>query len=148
LNAAALQGSTGWRTGLTSDGSLCYPLTVQDTCSRFFRRLYNHQRPQESLRQNTPASVYEPATRPFPDPLPEITYPDHFEVRLVSQDSTIRWKSQKVFVSHLLGRLYVGLEQINDELWSVFFGPVHLGWLDEPTIALWTSPAASADPDL
>jgi len=38
---------------------------------------------------------------------------------------------QKVFVSHLLGRLYVGLEEVGDGVWSVFFGPVHLGWLDE-----------------
>ena len=36
-----------------------------------------------------------------------------------------------VFVSHLLGRLYVGLEEVGDGIWSVFFGPVHLGWLDE-----------------
>ncbi|MEK9500595.1 hypothetical protein WI372_06370, partial [Gemmatimonadota bacterium DH-20] len=25
----------------------------------------------------------------------------------------------------------VGLEQIGDEVWAVYFGPVHLGWLDE-----------------
>jgi hypothetical protein len=25
----------------------------------------------------------------------------------------------------------VGLEQISEEVWSVFYGPVHLGWLDE-----------------
>ncbi len=61
----------------------------------------------------------------------EITYPEHFELRLVSQDSTIRWKGQKVFVSHILGRLYIGLEEVGDGVWSVFFGPVHLGWLDE-----------------
>jgi hypothetical protein len=49
----------------------------------------------------------------------------------VSQDSTIRWKSSKIFVSHLLGREEVGLEEAGDGVWSVFFGPVHLGWLDE-----------------
>jgi hypothetical protein len=52
-------------------------------------------------------------------------------VRLVSQDSTIRWKNRKVFVSHLLGREDVGLEEVGDGAWSVFFGGVHLGWLDE-----------------
>jgi hypothetical protein len=55
----------------------------------------------------------------------------HFEIRRVSQDSTIRWKCRKVFVSHLLEREDVGLQEVGEGLWSVFFGPVHLGWLDE-----------------
>ncbi len=93
--------------------------------------MYNEERPHEALEQRTPASVYEPSLRPLPKKPPEITYPEHFELRLVSQDSTIRWKSQKVFVSHFLGRLYIGLEEVGDRVWSGFFGPVHLGWLDE-----------------
>ncbi len=83
------------------------------------------------MDQQTPASVYEPSLRPFPWRPPEITYPDHFELRLVSQDSTIRREGQKVWVSQLLGRLTVGLEEVGDRAWSVFFGPVHLGWPDE-----------------
>ncbi len=106
-------------------------LPAQQRAFNAFRSVYNEQRPHEALEQRTPRTVYEPSVRPFPRRLPEITYPDHFELRLVSQDSTIRWKGQKVFVSHLLGRLYVGLEEVGDGVWSVFFGPVHLGWLDE-----------------
>jgi hypothetical protein len=63
-----------------------------------------------------------------PDPF---AYPGHFEVRLVAQDSTIRWNNQKVFVSHLLARKDVGLEEVGEKVWSVYFGPIHLGWLDE-----------------
>jgi putative transposase len=106
-------------------------LTAQQRHFNDFRHLYNDERPHEALGQRTPASLYRPSLRPFPNRRPEISYPDHFEIRLVSQDSTIRWKSQKVFVSHLLGRLEVGLEEVGDGLWSVFFGPMHLGWLDE-----------------
>ena len=106
-------------------------LTAQQRAFNDFRRVYNQERPHEALDQQTPASIYEPSLTPYPRRPPEITYPDHFEFRLVSQDSTIRWKGQKVFVSHLLGRHYVGLEEVGDGLWSVFFGPVHLGWLDE-----------------
>ena len=51
--------------------------------------------------------------------------------RLVSGDSTLRWKSRKVLVSSLLKYRAVGLEQIEANVWSVYFGPVHLGWLDE-----------------
>ena len=79
----------------------------------------------------TPSAIYQPSPRPFSERPVPIEYPPHFETRLVSGDSTMRWKCRKVFVSYLLQRYEVGLEQIGDGLWSVFFGPVHLGWLDE-----------------
>jgi hypothetical protein len=34
-----------------------------------------------------------------------------------------------VLVSHLLAGEYVGLEQVADDIWAVYFGPVSLGWL-------------------
>lgn len=34
-------------------------------------------------------------------------------------------------MSNLLARDYIGLEEVGEGLWSVYFGPVHLGWLDE-----------------
>ncbi|MDP2857073.1 MAG: hypothetical protein Q8P50_03745 [Bacillota bacterium] len=49
----------------------------------------------------------------------------------MSGDCTLRWKVRKVFVSSLLKHTIVGLEQISEDVWSVFYGPVHLGWLDE-----------------
>jgi putative transposase len=96
-----------------------------------FRTLFNHERPHQALGQERPASRYTPSPRPYGEHPEPISYPPHFEVRLVSQDSTLRWKNRKVFVSHLLGREEVGLEEVGDGVWSVFFGGVHLGWLDE-----------------
>ena len=40
-------------------------------------------------------------------------------------------EDRAVFVSSLLKGLSVGIEQVGDGVWSVYFGPVHLGWLDE-----------------
>ena len=34
-----------------------------------------------------------------------------------------------VNVSHLLGREYIGLEEIGDGIWAVYFASVPLGWL-------------------
>ena len=79
----------------------------------------------------TPSEVYRPSVRPFTDHPEPLEYPGHFEIRRVSGDATLRWKSRKVFVSSLLKRHFVGLEQVGDGVWSVYFGPVHLGWLDE-----------------
>ena len=94
-----------------------------------FRSDYNEVRPHEALGQRTPASAYEPSPRPFSTRLHTPDYPAHFEVRKVSDNGGIRWSCAWVNVSHLLGGEFVGLEQIADDIWAVFFGPVSLGWL-------------------
>jgi hypothetical protein len=48
----------------------------------------------------------------------------------IDQNHTRR-RNQKVFVSNLLKREYAGLEDVEEGLRSVCFGPVHLGWLGE-----------------
>lgn len=95
-----------------------------------FKTMFNDERPHEALDMETPGSLYHPSRRP-PQRTAAYSYPDHFEVRKVSQDKTIRWKSRKVCVSQLLCLEYVGLEEVVSDVWSVFFGPIHLGWLDE-----------------
>ena len=96
-----------------------------------FRRVYNFERPHEGLDMGTPSVIYRPSDRSLPRRPEPLQYPGHYEVRRVSGDATLRWKSRKVFVSSLLKGLTVGLEQVGDGAWSVYFGPVHLGWLDE-----------------
>lgn len=96
-----------------------------------FRRIYNDERPHEALNLETPASVYRPSPRPYIDRPPELEYPGHYELRLVAGDNTIKWKTRKVFVSGLLRHRVVGLEQVGDGLWAVYYGPLRLGWLDE-----------------
>ena len=79
----------------------------------------------------TPAAIYRSSARPYPERPAPLEYPAHFEVRQVSQDATLRWRNRKVFVSSLLKRKLVGLEQIGDSAWAVYFGAVRLGWLHE-----------------
>jgi len=106
-------------------------LNAQQVRFNQFRREYNEQRPHEALGQETPASVYRPSSRQLPDKLPPLEYPGHFEVRLVSRNSGIRWKRRWVCVTHTLAGEYVGLEEVGDGLWDVYFGPLKLGRMDE-----------------
>ena len=94
-----------------------------------FRADFNDIRPHQALHQQPPATVYEPSTRPFPSKLQTPEYPAHFETRKVSSNGGVRWHSAWINVSHLLGREYIGLEEIADDVWAVYFGPVSLGWL-------------------
>lgn len=85
-----------------------------------FREEFNNERPHEALDQETPASIYEPSRREMPNKLPPLEYPDRFEVR-----------NDWVNVSIVCAGEYVGLEEIDDGIWNVYFGPLKLGWLHE-----------------
>jgi putative transposase len=106
-------------------------LVAQQRKFNRFRTQYNYERPHEALEQQTPAAVYEPSPRPMPTKLPPLQYPDRFEVRYVSANGGIRWNSAWVNVSIVCAGEYVGLEEIDDGLWNVYFGPLKLGRLHE-----------------
>ena len=101
-----------------------------------FREEYNQDRPHEALDQDTPASRYHPSPRKMPSKLPSIDYPAHYEVRLVSRNGGIRWNCQWVNVTQALGGEHVGLEEIDNDLWDVYFGPLRLGRLNERTLRI------------
>jgi putative transposase len=96
-----------------------------------FREEFNHVRPHEALDQQTPASFYQSSPREMPNKLPPLEYPDRFEVRYVSTNGGIRWNSAWVNVSIVCAGEYVGLEEIDDGIWAVYFGPLKLGRLHE-----------------
>lgn len=91
---------------------------------------YNELRPHEALGMKPPVSVYQPSQRQMPSRLPEVTYPDHFEIRLVSNNGGIRWNSRWVNISHVLKKQYVGLEEVGDGIFDVHFGFLRLGRFD------------------
>lgn len=96
-----------------------------------FRQEFNNDRPHEALDMETPADRYECSPRPMPDRLPPLEYPDRFEVRYVSANGGIRWNNDHVPVSITCVGEYVGLEEIDDGIWDVYFGPLKLGRLLE-----------------
>lgn len=101
-----------------------------------FRREYNEVRPHEGIELQTPATLYEVSTKRLPKAIPPLIYPAHFETRLVSKNSGIRWNSQWVAVSQTCAGLHVGLEQVDHGLWDVYLGPVKLGRLLEECLRI------------
>ena len=75
--------------------------------------------------------MYTPSPRELPRKLLDVEYPGHYEVRYVSTNGGIRWKCAWVNVSTAPGRQYVGLEEVGDGVWDVYFSSVKLGRLDE-----------------
>lgn len=106
-------------------------LRAQQRKFNAFRQEYNHVRPHEALKLETPASIYQASPRPFPKKLPALGYPAHFETRYVSYNGGIRWNCDLVNVSITCAGQWVSLEEIDNGIWNVYFGPIKLGRLIE-----------------
>jgi len=106
-------------------------LAAQQRKFNTFREEFNNERPHEALDQQTPASHYRPSNREMPSKLPPLVYPDRFEVRYVSANGGIRWNRGWINVSTVCIGEYVGLEEIDNGIWNVYFGPLKLGRLIE-----------------
>jgi putative transposase len=119
----------------TLKGEVCRPpqscLATQQRAFNVFRRLYNDERPHEALGNRPPAALYRPSSRSYTGTLPPVEYPGHFLVKRVTNAGTIRLKKRLLFLSNALQQHPVGLEEVDDGIWSIHFCHVLLGRVDE-----------------
>ena len=98
-----------------------------------FRHDYNHNRPHESLGQQTPAQHYRPSPRPMPAQVPEPWYDADHDVRRVRANGEIKRQGETVFVSSALSGEPVGLLPLHHRHWLLRFAAIDLGILDRQT---------------
>ncbi|MEW5995243.1 MAG: IS481 family transposase [Candidatus Zixiibacteriota bacterium] len=98
-----------------------------------FRYDYNYERPHESLGQQPPVRYYQPSPRPYPLLLPEMVYPNDMLVRSVKKQGDIWWQGRHVYLSQTLAGERVGLQQVADDRWDIYFGPIRLAQLNATT---------------
>jgi transposase InsO family protein len=92
-----------------------------------FRADYNDRRPHEALGQKPPASCYEPSLRPMPARLQEPEYGSEFRVRRANKDGSFSWKGALLPAGRPLRNQPVGLREIDNDEWELFYGPVLIG---------------------
>ena len=63
--------------------------------------------------------------------MPALEYPDHFVVKRVTNAGTIRFTTRLLYLSPALRQHCIGLEEIDDGIWSLYFCNVLLGRIDE-----------------
>jgi len=95
-----------------------------------FRHEFNYDRPHEALDKKTPASVYEPSPRRFPEKVREPEYDHGVEVRTVRHSGDIRFKRNYYFISELLAGERVGLVEAADGKHEIRLGFHPIGILD------------------
>lgn len=96
-----------------------------------FRKLYNEERPHEALGQSPPARHYAPSPRHYSGRLREPEYPDGFEVRRVRQNGEIKWRGATIYIGQVLSGEPVGCQQTHDGKWTLSYGPINLGTIDD-----------------
>jgi len=63
--------------------------------------------------------------------MPQMQYPDHFQIRMVRTDGTIKWRATHLYVGEALIGEPVGLEEVEWKTWHLRFGPLRLATIDE-----------------
>ena len=106
-------------------------LIAQQRAFNRFRLVYNDERPHQFLRGRTPASLYRASPRAYAGGLPPLEYPGHYIPKRVTNAGTIRFKKRLLFIATSLKQQVLGLEEVDDGVWSIYFCNVLLARIDE-----------------
>lgn len=112
-------------------------LAAQQRAFSAFRTEFNYERPHSALGGEPPAARYTSSPRVFPERLPPLEYPGHFIVKRVTNAGTFRFKHKLLFIANALKQHHIGLEEVADGIWSIFFGIVLLGRIDEREMRIY-----------
>jgi len=97
-----------------------------------FRLEHNEVRPHQSLEDDTPQERYYRSAKQYDGTIQPWQYPEGIVVKYVCRNGAIRWGNAKwITVSTTLKEKYIGLEQIAEGKWRVYYRNVLLGYLDE-----------------
>lgn len=112
-----------------------FDMKAQQRKLNHFVREYNQVRPHEALGMETPASVHMFATRPFPERIPDYEYDSDMQIMKVTQNGSIRWKTYYwIYLTASLKGKHVGVQEMGNGIWRVYYRNVFLGFFDEKNI--------------
>jgi transposase InsO family protein len=110
-----------------------------------WRHTFNTERPHEALGMQRPAERYQRSARRYTDhPAPPV-YPRHYEVRRVKPSGVVQWRNRFRYLGEALRGMLVGLTEVDEGRYAVYFGELLLGYLDDHT-AGHLEPAAPPSP--
>jgi len=102
-----------------------------------FLHRYNTERPHEGIGDRTPASLWTPSARAYPEQILRPVYPAHMEVRRVTTAGTFRFFAhRRPFLSQTLQHQDIGLEEVGDGVWNILYYTTLLGKIDERTMQI------------
>lgn len=114
-----------------------FNLRTQQRKLNTFVHEYNYIRPHKALDLETPGSIHQYSPRPYKEKIEEWVYPSYCEVRRVTKNGALRWRSTKwVMVATSLIDKHVGLEELGNGIWRIYFRQKMLGYFDEKKLRI------------
>lgn len=107
-----------------------YSMAKQQKRFDEFRDEFNTIRPHQGIGMKTPADLYQRSSNAMPEKIKPYEYPGHYIVCFVSKPGTIRIVGNQCFVSSTVVHDYVGLEEVDDRVFDVFYRFYHIGRYD------------------
>jgi len=113
-------------------------LQTQQRKLNSFVREYNELRPHEALDMRTPAAVHVKSEREYNARIPEWYYPNEYKVRYICRNGSIRiGKANWLFVTTALIEKNIGLEEMGNGIYRIYFRQFFLGYLDEKNMKVY-----------
>lgn len=91
---------------------------------------YNNNRPHEALGQDTPGNYYQPSIRPYVEKPVMPGYDLDYAVRHVCHSGEIKFKGGIYYLTQLLTGQPVGLKEVADGQWTIYYSFQQIGTLD------------------
>ena len=110
--------------------SVARDLKEQQKTFDIFRYDFNNCRPHESLNDRTPSDYYRKSNRPFVERPHPPDYGLDYQVRKVRHNGEMKFMNRTFYLTELLNGHYVGLKEINNDLWQLQFSFYVLGSID------------------
>ncbi|NJC28531.1 hypothetical protein GGR27_004056 [Lewinella antarctica] len=96
-----------------------------------FGHFYNYQRPHDELDGKYPGEVYVPSLTSFVEKVKGAEYDEDVIVRKVTSNGAIRWGHDEwVMINSCLKGKRVGLKQISESTYEVYYRRVNLGYYE------------------
>jgi hypothetical protein len=108
-----------------------HDLRSQQRAFDLYRVDYNEERPHEALGQKPPTTAYDRSRRSYPRRLERVETPPWCHNAAVDEHGSIRWHGRRIHISHALALKTVALSPSGRGRWSVSYGPIELGSIDD-----------------
>jgi len=95
-----------------------------------FQKEFNFERPHQALDLKTPAELFEPSQKGYPRYLENIKYNTSMIVRKVHPRGEINFNAKRFNIGEAFWGEKIGLEQIEENLYRIWFSNIELGMLD------------------
>jgi len=107
-------------------------LNMKEQQKRFdwFRYDYNNHRPHEALGQQQPIKYYRKSKRRYAKKLQSPYYDLNYSVRSIRHSGEIKFKNNMYYLTQLLTGQYVGLTQVTEDTWDIYYSFYRIATLD------------------